>query len=130
MSDSTKTLLCVDDEVTGLSVRQMTLESQGYRVLTARNGREALLQFAREKIDLVILDYFMPEMDGGIVAEKMKALKPAVPILMLSAYVNLPAETLAIVDKSATKGNPPETLFEVVADLLRQHQGVLAESRK
>jgi CheY-like chemotaxis protein len=123
-----KTLLCVDDEATGLSLRKMILESQGYRVFTAENGRDALVLFVRESIDLVILDYAMPGMHGGMVAQKMKAINPSVPILMLSAYVDLPVETLALVDKSVTKGESPVVLFSAIADLLRKEHGVSTRS--
>jgi CheY-like chemotaxis protein len=123
-----KTLLCVDDEATGLSVRKMILESQGYRVFTAENGRDALLLFIREAIDLVILDYAMPDLDGGLVAEEMKELNSTVPILMLSAYVDLPGEALARVDKSVTKGDPPVVLLAAIANLLHDKPAMHARS--
>ncbi len=110
--------MCVDDEPTGLAVRKMFLESQGYRVFTAESGAAALEVFSSEAIDLVILDYAMPEMDGGVVAEKMKALKPTIPILLLSAYINLPRETLAHVAKYVTKGESPLVLLQSIAELL------------
>jgi CheY-like chemotaxis protein len=119
-----KAILCVDDEATGLSVRKAVLESQGYRVFTAENGRDALQLFSSERIDLVILDYAMPGMDGGAVAEKMKRLRPAVPILLLSAYVDLPRETLAFVDRSVTKGEPPPMLLVTIAELLNDPQNI------
>lgn len=110
--------MCVDDEAVGLSVRKMILESQGYRVFTAENGPDALAIFSAEIIDLVILDYCMPGMDGGVVAARMRAVKPAVPILMLSAYVDLPRETVALVDKTVTKGEPPPVLLGIIAHFL------------
>jgi CheY-like chemotaxis protein len=113
-----KTILCVDDEAVGLSVRKMLLETRGYRVLTAESGSDALVLFSLETLDLVILDYLMPGMSGNVVAEKMKGLRPDLPIIMLSAYVDLPSETLALVDKSITKGEPPETLLKAIAQLL------------
>lgn len=119
-----RVILCVDDEVTGLSVRKMILESQGYRVFTAENGPDALAQFTAHDIHLVVLDYSMPGMHGGVVAEKMKGLRPSVPILMLSAYVDLPSETLALVDKYVTKGEPPPVLLGAIAQLLSDHQNI------
>ena len=111
-------VLCVDDEAVGLSVRKAMLESQGYRVFTAANGPDALALFSAEPIDVVIVDYKMPGMNGDIVAERMKWLKPFVPILMLSAYVDLPRETLALVDKYMTKGEAVPLLLEAIVDLL------------
>jgi CheY-like chemotaxis protein len=111
-------ILCVDDETTGLAIRKMTLESQGYRVMTADNGAESLAIFSSQAIDLVMLDYKMPGMNGDVVADRMKRLKPAVPILLLSAYVDLPRETLAAVDMYLTKGQGPRTMLKAVAELL------------
>jgi CheY-like chemotaxis protein len=117
-------ILCVDDEAIGLSIRQALLESQGYRVLTAENGPDALVLFSTETIDLVILDYSMPEMNGDVVAERMKELRPDLPIVMLSAYVDLPSETLALVDKSITKGEPSPVLLGAIAQLLNGDRNV------
>lgn len=113
-----KVILCVDDEVMGLSMRKMTLESQGYHVFTAENGPDGLSIFSAEPIDLVLLDYKMPGMNGDVVAERMKRLKPSVPILLLSAYIDLPRETLALVDRYMTKGEGPVKMLTVVAELL------------
>jgi CheY-like chemotaxis protein len=116
-------ILCVDDETTGLSVRKMILESQGYRVVTAENGPDGLAIFSAEPIDLVVLDYKMPGMNGDVVAERMKQLKPSIPILMLSAYVDLPKETLALVDRYLTKGEGgPPMMLKAVAELLTRMQ--------
>ncbi len=112
----------MDDETVGLTVRKQVLETRGYRVLTAENGPDALQIFSAEHVDLVILDYKMPGMDGDVVAERMKALKPSVPILMLSAYVDLPRETLALVDMYLTKGEGPLIMLKAVAELLTRTQ--------
>jgi CheY-like chemotaxis protein len=114
-----KVILCVDDEAAGLSVRKAVLESQGYLVLTADNGRDVLRIFSSEAIDLVILDYAMPEMDGQVVAERMRKLRADVPIVMLSAYVNLPRETMALVDRCLTKGEPTPVLLRTITNLLQ-----------
>jgi CheY-like chemotaxis protein len=113
-----KVILCVDDEALGLSVRKMLLESQGYRVLTAENGPDALVLFSSEDVEAVILDYSMPGMNGDVVAQRMKELRPDLPIPMLSAYVDLPRETLALVDKSITKGESPRVLLDAMAQLI------------
>jgi CheY-like chemotaxis protein len=63
-----KTVLCVDDEKIGLRVRKIMLESHGFRVLTANSGRQGLSIFDDHHVDLVVLDYYMPELNGGEVA--------------------------------------------------------------
>jgi CheY-like chemotaxis protein len=129
MRASSKAILCVDDEAVGLSVRKAVLESQGYRVLAAENGPDALYIFSSESIDLVILDYAMPGMYGMVVAERMKALRPAVPILLLSAYVDLPSEIFHFVDQSITKGESPAVLLGAVAQLLNGKRPNVDERR-
>lgn len=120
-------ILCVDDERSGLLMRRLLLESQGYRVLTAESGAEGIGLLSAEDVDLVLLDYMMPGIDGGAVAEAMKKLKPSVPILMLSAYVDLPAETVAHVDRYVIKGQSPPVLLSAVAELLES--GLMPETQ-
>ena len=59
-----KTILVVDDEPNLRSLVRAYLEKDGYRVVTAGNGREALFMARDEKPDLIVLDIMMPEMDG------------------------------------------------------------------
>src|SRR5574337_888627 len=59
-----KTILAVDDEERLTSLVKAYLTQEGFRVVTARNGREALFLARQEKPDLIILDIMMPEMDG------------------------------------------------------------------
>ena len=117
--DRDSVILCVDDERSGLLMRRLLLESQGYVVLTAESGEEGVAVLAAKEVDLVLLDYMMPGADGGAVAETMKKIKPSVPILMLSAYVDLPSETIAHVDRYVIKGQSPPTLLNTVAELLQ-----------
>ena len=111
-------ILCIDDEPKGLAVRKMLLESQGYEVLTATSAREGLALFAHHRVAAVVLDYAMPEMNGGEVAAYIKRLDPAVKILLFSAYVNIPEEELQWVDAYAIKGEHPKNFFAAVQQLL------------
>jgi len=113
-------LLCIDDELDGLEVRKMVLESAGYSVFTAGSGKAGLEIFTSQRIDLVILDYAMPEMSGYEVAVEMRRINPEIPILMLSAYFPVPQEVLRVVDAYATKGESPLQLFEEVGVLLKK----------
>ena len=112
-------VLCVDDEHIGLQVRKLLLERAGYRVLTAKDGLAGLEILAAEPIEAVILDYSMPGMHGGEVATRMRQIKPAVPILLLSAYVGLPPEVTSLVDLYMTKGEGAPVLLAKISSLLQ-----------
>ena len=118
MPEEKKTLLCIDDELIGLKIRKLILERSGYEVLTAEDGPHGLELFRDQDVHGVVLDYFMPGMDGGLVARQMKQLKPAIPILMLSAYFSLPDHALDHVDAFITKGQSPEILLEKLRQLV------------
>lgn len=111
-------VLCVDDEPVGLRVRKLLLEHAGFQVLTALSGREGLELFSQHTICAVVLDFAMPEMNGGQVAAEMKRRNPSVPILMLSAYVDLPEEALNHVDARALKGESPLVLLSELNRLI------------
>jgi len=114
-----KVLLCVDDERANLQIRKMLLEREGYEVLTAGDGDTGLDIFDKQSVDLVILDYRMPEPNGGIVANRMRASHPDVPIIMLSAYLHPPEEVNGVVDAYITKGEHPRLLLDRIRELLK-----------
>lgn len=118
MATSKRLLLCVDDEEVGLHIRKVVLESEGYEVLTATNGPESLEIFRQNPIDAVLLDYLMPGMDGGATAREMKRINSQVPVLMLSAYVDIPREVGDIVDGFVTKGGDPLEFLRAVKQLV------------
>jgi CheY-like chemotaxis protein len=96
----------------------MLLEARGYKVLTALSGREGLNLLSREPVDLLILDYRMPEMDGGEVARQVKQRSPEMPIILLSGVVtDFPEEVLSQVDGYIVKGQPPSELLRMVEEL-------------
>jgi CheY-like chemotaxis protein len=111
-------ILCIDDEDVGLQIRRIVLERQGYRVLTAADGEAGLRVFADERVDVVVLDYFMPGMNGGEVAAEMRRLRPEIPIILLSAYINLPPSVTQTVDCTILKGDGPSTLLASVSGML------------
>lgn len=111
-------LLCIDDEVLGLKVRKTVLERAGYQVLIAESGPRGLELFASHPVQLVVLDYAMPGMHGGEVAARMRNTKPDVPILLLSAYVDLAPEVLSLVDLYLTKGTGAPALLQSIGTLL------------
>ena len=116
---SLPTILCIDDEALGLKIRKTVLERAGYQVLTAIDGPAGLSLFRDHAIDGVVLDYYMPEMDGGAVAQTMRRERPEVPIMLLSAYINLPAEVVALADVTLLKGEGPAELLDKLSLMLR-----------
>jgi two-component system, OmpR family, response regulator len=83
MADAT-TILLVDDEESIQKLLTFPLEREGFRVVHARDGEEALARFAQEPIDLVVLDLMLPKIDGLEVCKRLRA-SSNVPIIMLTA---------------------------------------------
>ena len=83
MSES-PTILLVDDEDAVQKLLTYPLEREGYRVVSARDGEEALARFAAESPDLVVLDIMLPRVDGLEVCKRLRA-RSTVPIIMLTA---------------------------------------------
>jgi CheY-like chemotaxis protein len=80
-----KVILCVDDNEQELSVLKFTLATNGYRVLAASNGQEAIAVFsATPQIDLILADTNMPQMSGFQLAERLKRMRSHVPLLLLA----------------------------------------------
>lgn len=88
ISMGTETVLLVDDEETILEVGKEMLEAMGYRVLLAKNGKEAVDIYSKHvgDIDLVVLDMVMPDMSGGQVYNRLKETSPETRVLLSSGY--------------------------------------------
>jgi CheY-like chemotaxis protein len=111
-------ILCVDDKPDVLDGQKMLLKENGYRVLTATNGKEAVQAFMSHSVDLVLLDHHMAEMDGGAAAICMKDSKPDVPIALLSGDECLPLHDFEAVDCFMLKSEPIISFLEKVDYLL------------
>lgn len=114
-----KTILCIDDEPLSLELRCKVLERAGYRVLVAASPEEGIRLFASERVDLVVLDYWMPDLKGTAVAERLKSINPKAPIVMLSGYRPIFDEGIGLADLWLLKGeSKPEDLLAAVSELL------------
>ena len=82
-------ILLVDDQEMVLEVGKKMLQKLSYKVIMARSGPEAVEVFAKKQntIDLVILDMRMPNMNGGVVYERLKKISPNVKVLISSGYI-------------------------------------------
>ncbi|MGE9552311.1 two-component system response regulator GlrR [Erwinia amylovora] len=90
MIKKSASLLLVDDDPSLLKLLGMRLGSEGFRVLTAESGPQALRTLQREKIDLVISDLRMDEMDGLALFAEIQKIQPGMPVIILTAHGSIP----------------------------------------
>ena len=79
-------ILIVDDDVSILRLYKEELEEDGYTIVTASNGVDAMDQFEKETPDLVTLDIQLPDTDGIKLLRQMKEKRPRLPVIMSTAY--------------------------------------------
>jgi len=117
-----KTILVVDDEERLTSLVKAYLTQEGFRVVTARNGREALFIARQEKPDLIVLDLMMPEMDGYEFM-RLHRKERETPIILLTARVEDSDKVLGLelgADDYMTKPFSPRELTARVRAVLRR----------
>ena len=81
-----ETILLVDDEESLLKLGKEVLCRYGYKVITAENGKKALEIYQREKVDLVVLDLIMPEMDGKECLKRLSEIDPDIEVILSTGY--------------------------------------------
>src|SRR6266513_889480 len=110
-------VLVVDDELPVRNLVRMALETEGFEVETAANGREALEKLAKNRPQVVVLDLSMPGMDGGAVMDKMRDRGIETPVLFLSAFGAEEARRLHHAEGAMAKPFDPYELIEKVKSL-------------
>jgi CheY-like chemotaxis protein len=110
-------VLCIDDNEEVLECEKAFLESFGYTVLTARSGGKGLELASIHLVDVVIVNYFMPGMNGHEVAVEMKRLRPQAPIIMLSGEADVPEQALKLVDAFIAQDRLASQLLSTIAQL-------------
>ena len=114
-----KTVLCVDDDPETVKIRKFLLEHSGYSVVTAASGHDALQLLSQgNPIDLVLLDYLMPGMNGDELAERLRKQYPDLPLIVVSAVGQLPLSLLESTNARVQKGQDPEMLLQTIAAVL------------
>jgi two-component system response regulator CpxR len=78
-----KIILCVNDNEQELSIMSFMLNTNGYRVVPATNGQEAIELFSGMQVDLVLADYTMPQMNGNQLVNRLKQIASHVPMILL-----------------------------------------------
>jgi CheY-like chemotaxis protein len=123
-------LLCIDDDIIILEVLKAVLERYGYSVIATSGGPQGLTILAEYAIDLVILDWEMPEMNGHETASEIRRMKPEMPII-ISSGSQMPEDTFKIADAFVPKGIEFEVLLTAISDLLGRAatEGLLAPEK-
>jgi CheY-like chemotaxis protein len=113
------TILCIDDYETSLGGWCLYLQGVGYSVITAQTAQEGLQLFAVSPVDLVLLDYDLPDSNGHEAAATMKRIKPDVQILMFSGVPHVPESARRNVDAFLQKGQSPAVILDKIRELLK-----------
>jgi CheY-like chemotaxis protein len=108
------TLLCIDDRPQMLELRKATLESQGYCVKLASSGYDAIKTLEQASVAAVLLEYKQEGMDAEAIACHIKQRFPNLPIILLSAYSEMPERILWLVDEFVMKSELPERLVPII----------------
>jgi len=108
------TVLCIDDLSQMLELRKATLESQGFCVKIASSGFAAIKLLEDAPVAVVLLEYKLEGMDAEAVACHIKQRFPSLPIILLSAYSELPERILWLVDDYVMKSELPERLVPII----------------
>jgi CheY-like chemotaxis protein len=115
-------ILLIDDNQNGLLIRKSILEEHGFTVTASSSPEQAVSAFQQSEFDLVITDYRMPALSGLEVIRRVRALKPLVPVILISGVADvlgLDASNTgadAVIPKSATEASH---LIRAVNRLLR-----------
>jgi CheY-like chemotaxis protein len=110
-------ILCIDDQIEGLAIRRLLLETKGYSVQTADSGQSGLRALADTHFSAVVLDYSMPDLDGEEVVRQIKSRWPSLPVIMLSGYPEVPESAMAAADAFIVKGSAPKELLDALEQL-------------
>lgn len=117
-----KTILVVDDEADVVQGLAAVLEAEGFKVVTARDGQEALAKVRSERPDLLILDLVLPKLDGWRVCQQLKLSKEfhKIPVILLSGLLmeSSGKDELSLGDALLPKPCPPGQLLATLRSLL------------
>lgn len=80
-------ILLVDDNINGLTARKCVLEELGYDVTAVSAPTKALEEFNTRHFDLVITDYKMPKLNGLELIQRVRSIRPSIPIILISGFV-------------------------------------------
>ena len=118
-----KIILCVDDNEQDLSVLKFMLATNGYRVVSATSGQEAIGIFADIAVDLVLADFAMPQMNGSQLVDRLKQIASHVPMILLGDPQRMAGEMHAADALLAKKNCSPQELLERIKVMSARKRG-------
>jgi|SRR5271165_5327012 len=118
-----KVILCVDDNEQELSVLKFMLATNGYRVVSASTGQEAIGIFAEIQVDLVLADFAMPQMNGCQLVDRLKQIASHVPMILLGDPQKLGMEMLGADALLAKKSCTAQELLERIKVMSARKRG-------
>jgi CheY-like chemotaxis protein len=118
-----KVILCVDDNEQELSVLKFMLATNGYRVVSAVTGQEAIGIFAATTVDLVLADFAMPQMDGCQLVSRLKQIASHVPMILLGDPQKMGSEMHAADALLAKKSCSAQELLERIKLISARKRG-------
>jgi CheY-like chemotaxis protein len=118
-----KIILCVNDNEQELSVMSFMLNTNGYRVVPAISGQEAIEIFSGMQVDLVLADYSMPQMNGGQLLNRLKQIASHVPMILLGDPQAMGGQIHVADALLAKKQCSPQELLERVKIMSARKRG-------
>ena len=118
-----KIILCVDDNELELSVLKFMLSTNGYRVLSATTGQEAVSIFSETQVDLVLADFAMPQMNGSQLVDRLKQIASHVPMILLGDPQKMGGEMHAADALLAKKNCTAQELLERIKVMSARKRG-------
>ena len=110
-------LLCIDDRLELLMIRKTTFERLGCLVITATTTSAAIAMLKRTAVAAVLLEYKGEGMDAEAVACQIKRRFPSQPVILLSAYSDVPERVLWWVDEYVMRSDPPELVVQLIKNM-------------
>ena len=115
-------ILCVDDQESTLTIRALLLQQFGCDTIAVSDHNSALKALTENQVDLMLIDYHLADnVTGDEIARDVRALRPQIPLVMLTGDAKIPDAAIASVDAVLVKGqSSPRDLFDIIQKLLPQ----------